>query len=87
MLLNRFTDGAQTRLVAIVGLQEAAILIEDVFAGVAGEFFKGRVGIDQDVVIAFLFGNHDAVVGGVDHQLQQFGVDHEAFSQSMSAAF
>src|SRR5690606_41799369 len=38
--------------------------------------FEGRVGVDQDVVVAFLFRHHDAVVGGFYHQLQQLGVDH-----------
>ncbi len=28
------------------------------------------------VIIAFLFGDHDSVVGGFDNQLQQLGIDH-----------
>jgi hypothetical protein len=41
-------------LVTVTGLQETAILIEDVFAGIAGELFEGGVGIDQDVVVSIL---------------------------------
>jgi hypothetical protein len=62
-------------LIAVAGLQEAAILVEDFFAGVTGQALECRVDVNQDVVLlAFLFGNHDAVVGGVDHHLQQLAL-------------
>ncbi|MNE89199.1 hypothetical protein D3C80_1865870 [compost metagenome] len=60
----------------IVGLQEPAILVENFVGTVAGQALEGRVGIDEDAVIAFLLGHDDAVIGGFDHQLQEFGVDH-----------
>ncbi|MNL52473.1 hypothetical protein D3C87_1756550 [compost metagenome] len=64
-------------LIAVPGLKEAAILIEDFFAGITGQPLECRVYVNQDVVLlAFLFGNHDAVVGSVDHHLQQLCVDH-----------
>jgi hypothetical protein len=64
------------RLVMVLALQEAAVLVEDVVDGIAGQAFERRVGVDQDAVAAFLFGDDDAVVGGLDHQLQKLCVDH-----------
>ncbi len=77
----------QPELVTITGLEEAAVLIKNVIAGVAGQTFERGIGVDQDVVLALLLGHHDSVVGGVDYQLQQFGIDHEAGSAMGVAAF
>ncbi|MCY1185852.1 hypothetical protein D9M73_266680 [compost metagenome] len=64
-------------LVAIIVLQETAVAVEDVVGVVAGQALEGRIHVDQDsVVIAFLFSHHDPVVGGVNHALQQCGIDH-----------
>ncbi|MNG15192.1 hypothetical protein D3C84_990030 [compost metagenome] len=64
-------------MVAVSGLKKTAILIKDFFAGVSGQAFECGVNVNQDLVLlAFLLGNHDAVVGGVDGQLEQLCVDH-----------
>ncbi|MNG37484.1 hypothetical protein D3C84_1248510 [compost metagenome] len=64
---NCLADGCDTWLVVVLALEEAAILIEDVVRGVAGEALEGRVGVDQDAVVAFLLGDDDAIVGALDH--------------------
>ena len=62
-------------LVAVVSLQKTVILVEDFIGAVAGQCLECRVDVNEDVVVAFLFGDHDAVVD-VDDELQQLGVDH-----------
>jgi len=63
-------------LLLILALEEAAVLVEDIVPAVAGEAFKGGVDVDQDAVAAVLLGNDNAIVGVLDHQLQEFCVDH-----------
>ena len=65
----------------VLALQEAAILIENVIGCVAGQALEGGVDVDEDAVVSFLLGNDDAVVGRLDHQLQEFCVDHGASSK------
>ena len=75
LLRNASRISSSAGLVAVSGLQKTAVLIEDFFAGVTGQAFEGRVDVNQDVVLlAFLFGDHDPVVGRVDHHLQQLAL-------------
>ena len=67
-------------MVAVTRLQEAAILVKDVVDLVARQALKCGIGVDQDIVVTFLLGYHDTVVGGFDYQLQQLGVDHQGVS-------
>jgi len=62
----------------ILALEKTAVLIEDVLGAVASQSLEGRVDVDKDAVIAFLLGDDDALVGMLDHQLQEFCVDHRA---------
>ncbi|MNN84531.1 hypothetical protein D3C81_2017030 [compost metagenome] len=66
-LADRLADGRDSWLVVVLALEEAAILIEDVVRGVSGEALEGRVGVDQDAVVAFLLSDDDAIVGAIDH--------------------
>ena len=68
-LLKRF-------LIAVISLQKTAVLIENFISAVAGQRLECRVDVDEDIIVAFLFGDHDAVVGRIDDELQQLGVDH-----------
>ena len=37
--------------------------------------------LDSCILIDFLLGHDDAVIGGFDHQLQEFGVNHGPVSR------
>ncbi|MNI81406.1 hypothetical protein D3C73_1380150 [compost metagenome] len=73
---QRLANARSGKLVPVIALQETAILVKDLVAAVAGQALERRVDVDQNGVIAFLFGDHDAVVGRIDHRLQQLCVDH-----------
>src|SRR5690606_10814828 len=51
------TDEGQGGLGAVVVLQEAAVAVENIFRCIAGQALKGRIGIEQNIVIAFFFSN------------------------------
>lgn len=67
---QRLANAGAAKLVAVVGLQEAAILIKDFVTAIAGQAFEGGIHVDEDGVVAFLFGDHDPVIGCIDHGLQ-----------------
>lgn len=66
----------------IFALEKTAVLIENFLGAITGQAFEGRVDVDKDTVVAFLFGDDDAIVGVLDHQLQEFRVDHGAHLQA-----
>ena len=73
---DRFADQLQRVLIAIACLQKAAILVQDFVTAITGEGFESAVRVNQNGVITFPLGDHDAVLGCVDHALQQACVDH-----------
>ncbi|MNL88169.1 hypothetical protein D3C87_2177200 [compost metagenome] len=60
--MKGFANRCQAGLVSIARLEKTTVLIEDFVSAVAGELFEGRVHVNQDVIFAFLFCDHDAVV-------------------------
>ena len=75
---DRLADGCHARLVMIFALKKTAVLIEDIVGAIAGQALEGGVGVNQDAFSAFLLGDDDAIVGMLDHQLQEFRGDHRA---------
>ncbi len=66
----------------IFALQKTAVLIQDFLGAIAGQALEGGVDVDKDAVVAFLLCDDDAIVGMLDHQLQEFRVDHGAHLQA-----
>ena len=80
-------DHLQRDLVPITGLQKPAILVQNLVTAVPRECFKGFVRVNQDGVVPFKLGYHNAVLGRVNHALQQTCVDHQAALLKVSEWF
>lgn len=75
-ILYYLADSHKAWVVSAIAQQEPTILIRGFINAAARQSLEGLVGVDKNVLIAILLCHNDAMLGCLDHQFQQFCIDH-----------